>query len=271
METHEESSPEGLWNDLEEILRKEKDRVIVPPVLFGNGRLILLSKQIGTAAAIALVVLSIGYFSLDKNHEKDLSTVTQIQQKEQDKSEIKSASSEKNPVRDNLISLNIIDVAAQIEPFNAGQPGEYSSSEKREDFTINTGNDKKIEEINIKPPLRSSECIRPFKNAPVKYYDYMYAYNSTTDKDMNSNKKCNLSAFASNLPVSIQSKYNGAKDFSAANIDIESVTGVRLLGEDPYTDILIYNKYVETQTSIKHKQPVTGGLTFNYSLNRHWG
>jgi len=271
METHEESSPEGLWNDIEKILRNEKDRAIVPPVLFGKGRLFLLSRQIGTAAAIALVVLSIGYFSVNKNREKDFSTVTQVQQKEQDKSETKPASSEKHHVIDNLISLNIVHVAPQKESINAGQPAEYSSFENREDLTIITGNDKKIEEINIKPLVRSSECKRPSKSVPGKYYDYMYAYNSATDKDLNSNKKYNVSAFASNLPVSIQSKYNGVKDFGAANINIESVTGVTLLGEDPYSDILIYNTFVETQTSIKHKQPVTGGLTVNYSLNRRWG
>jgi hypothetical protein len=270
METHEESSPEGLWDDIEQILRKEKDRAIVPPVLFRKGRIMQLSKQIGAVAAIALVVFFIGYYSLNKNHGNNLSVAPLVQQKGQVKSEIKSIASEKHHVNNNLISLHNNLVASQKESWEVGQTDEYLSLVKTADSTISTGKNKQLEKIIIKPSLNASECKRHFKNVPKKKYDYMYAYSSMSNQDLNSNKKCKVSTFASNLPAAIQNKYNGARDFSATNIDTEGLTGMTFLGEDPFTDILIYNKYVETQTSIKHKQPITGGLTVNYSLNRQW-
>ncbi|MCD8539640.1 MAG: PorT family protein [Leadbetterella sp.] len=42
-------------------------------------------------------------------------------------------------------------------------------------------------------------------------------------------------------------------------------------GEDPLSDVLLANQDREVATEIKHKMPVTGGLSFHYRLSYRWG
>lgn len=57
MEMHEEPSPEGLWEDLEQIIQKED---FAKP-LSKSKKILLWSKCIAAVAAVAIIALVIGY------------------------------------------------------------------------------------------------------------------------------------------------------------------------------------------------------------------
>ena len=75
METHQEPSPEGLWEDIERIIKQE-NAIAIPPK---QNKILLWSKRIGAIAAVILIVLLIGdYFMTENSHE--LQIITQKEQ-----------------------------------------------------------------------------------------------------------------------------------------------------------------------------------------------
>lgn len=78
MEAHEEPSPDGLWEDIEQIVTKELPfRTREHPVQSPSGqkKILLWAKKIGAVAAILLILLFVGDFFLkeDTRHSPAIS------------------------------------------------------------------------------------------------------------------------------------------------------------------------------------------------------
>lgn len=266
---HKEPAPEGLWEDIEMALKKEKR-----PSGTVRGKILFRAYWIGaTAAMIALAFLvgrsifmpselpglnrqpvsqakktvSSSPHSSDQMAPKDFITETIHPSKNRDR---------KKGTRKNMASLPtpLSGDTASIPSASGLSDKKGNSENKRPGETPDT----KKERNTPKTDYDHSDRINR---------DYRFAANYS-DKKQNSGRLA-IGLFTSNLPETSQ-RHEGYGGLLLGAIPPNEAPDDAVWGEKPMTDILLFNQNKETYTEIKHKQPVRIGASFRYPLNNRF-
>ena len=275
METHQEPAPEGLWEDIEWAMKQNNSIVLQKKQ---NKVLLLWSKRIGAAAAVALIMLFVGDYFLKENPLKPIAQeketpynpegkLSTLQNNEKvlvaEAGNNSSSLSKNNGVvakikasKESLLlegkdNSNLI---AKVE-----EATEQEKEIKREDSQSNSN--VNVEKKKGDGQEGSIEKKRVFSN------EYSLDTNLPALKNKYKSSKLGTNIYASNLSLNSTKKYEGYGNFNSREVSQEIDED---FGEDPVGDILVGNKYREVYTDVKHRQPIIIGASINYNLNEKW-
>ncbi|PQA94585.1 hypothetical protein B0A69_08975 [Chryseobacterium shigense] len=306
MEDHEEDIPDGLWEDIkDELFSEQEEKAITGGVLIpeieteneiktgpaGKGRSLLY--QIGGMAAALVILFFTGKLLLDMNGEK---IVTLIAKKAQNISEgtlkvtkstrfvnietrdkINAKGTEQYSGLDNILphTTNIDEVFEKeiskaingnhlllapvgkqnvLAPLTAENLPDYISSSLNEHHVLKEK--KEVDEI-----LNDNENELPEK----------YADNDKHTLPGRQQKKWMLSMLTGNVSSnSSEQKFPGYTSISGSPMAFSDVwvSGTEI---NPLTELLLANQSKEVEARIRHKIPVTLGLSMYYNLGKRWG
>lgn len=254
METHQEPSPERLWEDLEQSIKKEHS--IKFPLK--RKKIQLWGKYIGAVAAAAIFILFIGNYISEKN-QIDTKLAIQAIQKQNKPGKNASQANKRSFVAGNnnrLLSqkikkgrsvseksLALVDTVNLIAKAEAEVPKEKAENNR----TPSKNNGSLGYERGSEPEVDS--YIKRQKNMPAKWETNVYA---------------------SNASFGSTNKYSGYGSYFLEKTPPEINENALLLREVPSGYILLENKYKEVYTDVKHAQPVTMGFSISYNLNEKW-
>lgn len=273
METHQEPSPEGLWEDIERAMAQNDSSASQKK----QNKVLLWSKRIGAVAAAVLAILFIGDYFFKENSMEPIVQGIQVSNKFEDVSassqnnERKSIS-EKNNNKSFFPQENDA-VIAVTEILKDSLPGNSDSLliaqvEEKGDIKENSQSDSSI-------PKKEEKNSRNFEKGNI---DRANIYDLGPDLPMlpqrHKSAKWETGLYASNIPSKSTKMYDGYGDFVRGEIPSDTEEENPVLGEgsndDPYDEIILGNEYREVYTDIKHRQPVTMGVSLRYNLDEKW-
>lgn len=303
MEDHEEDIPDGLWEDIkDELFSEEENRIggaVLPeaedkkedrlsPSRRGNSTL----YRIGGIAAAILVLFFTGKLLLDMNAEKASSHFTKT-------SENTDHTREKGEQSTKLAETDI------SEQINKGEEEKYSSSENvfaesnrikgisKKSFNKEDHFEKLISEqvsnasgfilltkgnlpnpiplsVNKNPVLKEESGVEEIFN-DKEIRSEKYADNEKTKNFGRQSKKWMLSMLTGNVSSNASDqKFPGYASISGSPMTFSDmwISGTE---PDPLTEVLLANQSKEVEARIRHKIPVTFGLSMYYNLGKRWG
>jgi hypothetical protein len=268
MEAHQEPSPEGLWEDIEQIIKKEHS--IKSPSK--QRKILLWGKYIGAVAAVAIFILFIGNYISNKN-QKDLQLAIHTTQKQYKPEKNASQANKSGLIAGNnnrLLSQKIN--KARSVPEKSLTPIDTVNHIAKAEDEVFEGKAEKHDSLSNSDINNADNNHSHSKNN--RSLGYERGSGAEVDLFMNRRKnkpaKWETNAYASNLSFGSTNKYSGYGSLLFGETPLERNVERPLLGEAPYGYILLENKYKEVYTDIKHAQPVTMGLSISYNLNEKW-
>ncbi|PIF43683.1 outer membrane protein with beta-barrel domain [Chryseobacterium sp. 52] len=306
MEDHEEDIPDGLWDDIkDEIFSEEEENRVFGGIMMsgdhnqeeekaasaGRGRPILYRIG-GIAAAIAMLFFT-GKFLLEMNAEDVRPQITDRSKKENNINEINTKSTEpvkieantneeiktefsgkysnlKNGMAEKSIIDKIFNNIAGREINRQNGTSESLLNEKgqnlltKENPALNNHSS-----VNENPVLKekTEEILNQKENIlPEKYAD-----NEKPKLPGRQSKKWMLSLLTGNVSSnSSEQKFPGYASISGSPMAFSDFwsSGTE---SDPLTELLLANQSKEVEARIRHKIPVTFGLSMYYNLGKRWG
>ncbi|MEG0928885.1 outer membrane beta-barrel protein [Chryseobacterium sp.] len=311
MEDHEEGVPDGLWEDIsDELFSGEEENNImanVAPVVNNEeknekgkggtdvGYKSLLYRIGGIAAAAAILVFMMVKMLPQEDKNKTLSKNHSDLNKEADRNSVlknSEAQEDQNVDENPIMSIPLVK-----NDFNTAKSGksihtlkhesiERKELEKNEKFQViidNTGNaepfgkenktlpDLPLANETIKAPIDEKETNESlFKKEKL---EEKYAENKK-EKALKSHKDKSwmLSMLTGNVSSnSAEQQFPGYASMDGKPMNIEAVWSASEYVDDPLTEILLANQSKAVEARIRHKIPVTFGLSLYYNLGKRWG
>ncbi|TLX27585.1 PorT family protein [Chryseobacterium indologenes] len=309
MNDHEEDVPDGLWDEISDELfsgKEEKDEIAgfapeanaVEPKgdvrTNGAGRS-LLYRIGGVAAAIALLFLMLKIGGSD--HEtKEKFSQKKSDLKKQSGQDLNSGKIENNTISEGYTQQETgISLAQNV--LNAIVPEKMIKSRNFVNFgaekadliphlpemakTANTQEtEQKEAQIAVNVPKLNEKVVEPtreqktdevvFKEErPVeKYADLSKNKTVKSHKD----KSWMLSMLTGNASTgAAEQQFPGYASISGKPMNIEQVWSASVYDDNPLTAILLANQSQPVEARIRHKVPVTFGLSLYYNLGKKWG
>lgn len=309
MNDHEEDVPDGLWDEISDELfsgKEEKDEIAgfapeanaVEPKgdvrTNGAGRS-LFYRIGGVAAAIALLFLMLKIGGSD--HEtKEKFSQKKSDLKKQSGQDLTSGKIENNTISEGYTQQETgISLAQNV--LNAIVPEKMiksrnfvnSGAEKADLIphlpemgkTVNTQEtEQKEAQIAVNVPKLNENIVEPtreqktdevvFKeDRPVeKYADLSKNKTVKSHKD----KSWMLSMLTGNASTgAAEQQFPGYASISGKPMNIEQVWSASVYDDNPLTAILLANQSQPVEARIRHKVPVTFGLSLYYNLGKKWG
>lgn len=309
MNDHEEDVPDGLWDEISDELfsgKEEKDEIAgfapeanaVEPKgdvrTNGAGRS-LFYRIGGVAAAIALLFLMLKIGGSD--HEtKEKFSQKKSDLKKQSGQDLTSGKIENNTISEGYTQQETgISLAQNV--LNAIVPEKMIKSRNFVNFgaekadliphlpemakTANTQEtEQKEAQIAVNIPKLNENIVEPtreqktdevvFKEErPVeKYADLSKNKTVKSHKD----KSWMLSMLTGNASTgAAEQQFPGYASISGKPMNIEQVWSASVYDDNPLTAILLANQSQPVEARIRHKVPVTFGLSLYYNLGKKWG
>lgn len=309
MNDHEEDVPDGLWDEISDELfsgKEEKDEIAgfapeanaVEPKgdvrTNGAGRS-LFYRIGGVAAAIALLFLMLKIGGSD--HEtKEKFSQKKSDLKKQSGQDLTSGKIENNTISEGYTQQETgISLAQNV--LNAIVPEKMIKSRNFVNFeaekadliphlpemakTANTQEtEQKEAQIAVNVPKLNENIVEPtreqktdevvFKEErPVeKYADLSKNKTVKSHKD----KSWMLSMLTGNASTgAAEQQFPGYASISGKPMNIEQVWSASVYDDNPLTAILLANQSQPVEARIRHKVPVTFGLSLYYNLGKKWG
>lgn len=304
MEDHEEDIPEGLWEDIkDELFSEEEEKGIAGVTMLGvddkkditrsaNARRSILYRVGGIAAALALLFFT-GKLLLDMNGEKTDSQIAK-------KSENAGDRNEKGRITTGPVNIDTRD------KINTDVNEKYSASGNRVTEKINIDKvfqnsiNKVINRSNLSlESIGKQEILAPLmtgnlpdqisssgnENPVVKEKKETEEIFNQTEKELHEKladtnkpktpgrqqKKWMLSMLTGNVSSnSSEQKFPGYASISGSPMAFSDVW-ISGTESDPLTNLLLANQSKEVEARIRHKIPVTLGLSMYYNLGKRWG
>ncbi|MEF9480142.1 outer membrane beta-barrel protein [Chryseobacterium sp. RRHN12] len=304
MDDHEEDVPEGLWDDIrDELFSGEENNGVpgfIPEIheggaekkerIAGAGQKSLFYRIGGIAAAIALLFLLtkilpyhdkekvLSQKPADMRNDKEKGSLNAGKTEHIVSSEVKSGINaflaentfnteilKKNLTQsysDNGIKNNagktqdIIKIPAASEAFQ--QENKIAQKISPVDDTVKeTAEEKESDEVL-------------FKQEKLKE---IYAENTKHDARKSGNKKSwMLGMLTGNMASnSAEQQFPGYASITGKAMNVEQVWTTSEFHDDPLTAILLANQSQPVEARIRHKVPVTFGLSVYYNLGKKWG
>lgn len=271
METHEEPSPEGLWANIEQIIKQE-DFINTPPK---ENKLLLWSKRVGAVAAVVLLMLLIGDYFMTKSTRQQVITNNTQTSYEVENDFSADQHTESNLIVENttnsIFAYSSIHTPALEVKDTLGLKNKnrfITEVEEKEEYKKEPEKDDSRSESNIEKKVCNNHSNSKKQNQVYNNGNDLYNFPSV--KNSSRSAKWETSLYASNISSNSIKKDEGYGSFVSGDVLTESDGEEPALGEDPHVDILIQNKYREVYTDIKHKQPIIIGVSAHYNINENW-
>lgn len=299
MDDHEEDVPEGLWDDIREELFSGEENNSIPAFVpemheggeekkektAGRGKKSLFYRIGGLAAAIALL------FLLTKLWPQN-DTETMLSQKQADvqteKNSLKPGEAEsfsteemksapKTPLAQNTVNTEFLEkVQTQKYSEERGKndlmdiiklPAASESFQQESKIAQKTSPvDDTVKEQVVEN--KNDEIL--FKQEKIKE---VYAGNATRHTKKSRDKKSwMLGMLTGNMASnSAEQQFPGYASITGKAMNVEQVWTTSEYHDDPLTAILLANQSQPVEARIRHKVPVTFGLSVYYNLGKRWG
>lgn len=301
MEDHEEDVPDGLWEDIKDELFSEEDEKALAGILMseiddekeiktgpaGKGRS-LLYRIGGIAAALALLFFT-GKLLLNMNGENKGLQITK-----------KSDDQEKGGNSSGSVNTDIIDIIDNdgsekyssqgneltdktsvdkivINPVSKGIKGNHLKPEsvvKKEGLSpliIRNLPDQMSSPVNENSIVKEKMEVDEIFNATKNELSDKYADNNQPKLQTRKSKKWMLSMLTGNVSSnSSEQTFPGYTSISGSPMAFSDVW-VSGTESDPLTELLLANQSKEVEARIRHKIPVTLGLSMYYNVGKRWG
>ncbi|WP_288438389.1 porin family protein [uncultured Chryseobacterium sp.] len=306
MDDHEEDVPEGLWDDIkDELFSGEQDSAIsgliteiqediaIKEKETYAGKKSLFYRIAGIAAAIVLLFLLIKLIPQEVSEKRisQKSPAVEIGKERNSLKPIKTgdhSSGELKSERDAFLADNILNtgsaekIAAQRyaesrsenqaeksqkihNVFKLPEAAESFQQESRIAYNIPSVDDTAKENDKEKA---SDEVIFEQENPKE-----IYAENTKRNTSKSRNKKSwMLSMLTGNIASnSAEQQFPGYASITGKAMSVEQVFTTSEYHDDPLTAILLANQSQPVEARIRHKVPVTFGLSLYYNLGKRWG
>lgn len=269
MDAHEESPPNDLWNNIELLMEQEK---LSAPII--KSRKILLWR-FGAVAAILVIALLVGLNLTDTAQytENQIAEIQKVENEQNGKSSqnILINQSIENSLltaevhhnkksKKSMTSLNPLQSQSITEADSLQRTRTHNNkAEQQADSNVDDSNEPKITKKDLVDnrkndvgPQRESDLIK--------------------QTQITKNSRWSTKLYASNLPLASNTTENGYNSLSTQ--DASSVCNAPSLGlgaDDPLLgQIYESNKYDAVFSDIKHKQPITLGVSVDYKIDNKW-
>ncbi|MGV2452934.1 UNVERIFIED_CONTAM: porin family protein [Ralstonia mannitolilytica] len=299
MDDHEEDVPEGLWDDIREELFSGEENNSIPAFVpemheggeekkektAGRGQKSLFYRIGGLAAAIALL------FLLTKLWPQN-DTETMLSQKQADvqteKNSLKPGEAEsfsteemksapKTPLAENTVNTEFLEKV---------QTQKYSEERGKNDLmdiiklpaaSESFQQESKIAQKTSPVDDTAKEQVVENKNDEILFKQEkikeVYAGNATRHTKKSRDKKSwMLGMLTGNMASnSAEQQFPGYASITGKAMNVEQVWTTSEYHDDPLTAILLANQSQPVEARIRHKVPVTFGLSVYYNLGKRWG
>ncbi len=279
MEAHEAPSPDGLWEDIEQIVTKELPfRTEEHPVqsLSGQKKNLLWAKRIGAVAAILLVLLFVGDFFL-KEDTLPSPAITH-------RPEVRHKPGNNLSIDYNNEGILLTEEVRHESPTPDNNIATFTAlastaptDRKMDDFLIDKEEDKPDsgdqsehpeEESGIEEKATDRHSVSRDQHHDDHTPEPSTHYPAITRQ--NKPARWQASLYASNTSSGSSKAYKGYRSFLAEEISLGKDDVVPLLVKYPHEGIVVANKYNTVYTEAKHRHPVTMGASIKYNLDKKW-
>ncbi len=277
MESHEESEPLGLWDNIEVALNDKK-----PSPVIGYRKILLWSATIGSVAAMLALIFLLGnrdssLLTVPANIER-LTTEQLINEPETDKkteSATEQIEEQKSFFATNegtyskqqgkqQVSKN--DEAASVETLvedDAPEKVGNDNAEEQQKVTDKDLNSNKTDDAKKQQPDKKNSFVNGKSN-----YESLNNYNFR--KTSKNSGRLTASVYSTNLPNST-GESNGYGELVARTTLPKQMTASGVEEQGPVGDVVFSNIGEESYTNTEHKQPLKAGLSIRYELNDKFG
>lgn len=305
MEDHKEDIPDGLWEDIkDELFSEEEENGMAGAMMLGaddekeninpsaTSRKPLWYRVGGIAAAIAMLFFT-GKLLLDMNAEKIGPKITKKAENVDESSPIEKITTD--PVlanTDDKTKPNNVEKYSHAEHILAGKTNAEQifknifgqgidhnkmisgSHEKETGIELLT---KETQPTNVSPSNNENSAVKDKKemeeifNRTEKEFHEKMAATDKTKNPVRQSKKWMLSMLTGNVSSnSSDQKFPGYASISGNPMTFSDVfmSGTEA---DPLTEVLLANQSKEVEARIRHKIPVTFGLSMYYNIGKRWG
>ncbi|MGG5209241.1 outer membrane beta-barrel protein [Chryseobacterium sp. MIQD13] len=306
MEDHEEDIPDGLWEDIRnELFSKEEENGVAGGMMLGTDnkkesetisgskRNSLLYRISGIAAAIAMLFFT-GKLLLEMNAEKGSHKIVKASENKHNTEKedrkitepvkvntnelVNTQQDEKYNSHENILTKqsgisSILENIFSKEVINnnrtTGLAEKQNSSVPLAKEELPVYNPASTNEDN--PVLKKEQDVEEIFNNPENNIPEKYAGNDKVKIYGHRSKKWMLSMLAGNVSSnSAEQKFPGYASISGSPMTFSDVW-ISGTEPDPLTEVLLANQSKEVEARIRHKIPVTFGLSVYYNIGKRWG
>ncbi|SHG30781.1 outer membrane beta-barrel protein [Chryseobacterium sp. OV279] len=305
MEDHEEDIPDGLWEDIkDELFSEEEENGMAGAMMLGaddekeninpsvTSRKSLWYRVGGIAAAIAMLFFT-GKLLLDMNAEKSGPQITKRAENVDDStltgkkttdpvtadtndktktSEVEKYGHVGNILTDKASFKEILkNVLGQRLDYDKVISGSHEKEKGVELLTKETQPTNIFPSTNENPVLKDKKEVEEIFN---KTENELHEKMAATEKPKPSGRQSKnwmLSMLTGNVSSnSSDQKFPGYASISGSPMTFSDVfmSGTEA---DPLTEVLLANQSKEVEARIRHKIPVTFGLSMYYNIGKRWG
>ncbi|WES96491.1 outer membrane beta-barrel protein [Chryseobacterium arthrosphaerae] len=307
MEDHEEDVPDGLWDDIrDELFSDEEDK----SALFGwasesqheergkkktgdsdSIQRTLLYRMTGIAAAIVLLIVLMKFLPGEKEHKvlahKDAKRGDEKKSVQKAQEFPAGADFKENTniasdyiLAENRLNSNTSEKALkQISFGDTGKNGAKNNKNIPENGKTDNGSGIFAPENSESQKIASGETAdnnaqeKPAEEIVREQVKELYVEN-TKNKKLKPHQKRSwmLSMLTGNASSnSAEQQFPGYASISGQPMNVEEVWTTSEYEDDPLTEILLANQSKPVEARIRHKIPVTFGLSLYYNLGKRWG
>ncbi|UTX47431.1 porin family protein [Chryseobacterium sp. MA9] len=307
MDDHEEDVPEGLWDDIkDELFAGEENNSIpgfIPEIHEGGadkkekgasgGQKSLFYRLGGIAAAIALLFLltkilpqndtgrTLSQKPADVKTEDEKNSLKSIENEQGSSKEVKSKT--EAFLADNILNIDSSEKITAQRYAESRAENQAENHQKIQDiFKFPTASESFQQESRIAQKVPSvDDTVKEsakeqtsdevlFKEEKLKE---IYAENTKRNTPKSRDKKSwMLSMLTGNVASnSAEQQFPGYASITGKAMNVEQVFTTSEHHDDPLTAILLANQSQPVEARIRHKVPVTFGLSLYYNLGKKWG
>lgn len=304
MENHEEEVPEGLWNDIRnELFSGEEENELITGFIpsidaenkttdIGNSEKKSWFYRIGSvAAAAALIFIMMKIWpeenkntlsqNLSDSHKSAVPNLTAKKEKNQENTETKEQPKAQIPLVQknfNTINSSVKNIkrikSEEIKGQEAGpQRNSQIAVKKTEIMEPSVYEENTLKEIPLADDTRKNKEVEKEVNTIEKELREKYAdHTKKQNVKAHSEKKWMLSMLTGNASSnSAEQQFHGYASVSGKPMSFEQAWSASEYIEDPLKQILLANQSKQVEARIRHKVPVTFGLSVYYNLGNKWG
>ncbi|MEI7485999.1 MAG: outer membrane beta-barrel protein [Chryseobacterium sp.] len=305
MEDHTDDVPEGLWDNIKDDLFSEDDKIAGLPIIGNdlkaenrNASTFTYKKLIYRISAVAAViaVFFIGgkIFDFYNNEKEDLPKITSSKNGNKAESTDRLSENQNLPVKNN--DLDNADLFRENSNSNIITSNKNSSKNSLNEIlnrhneilkneinhsgnqNINTitdiinHNNKITQQENV--IIGNDKSINDIKESVLQeekeYKDKFESIQKEKIAKKQSKKPWMLSLLTGNTSGSSSEQFPGYATLSGSPMNVDDLFYASSEG-NPFVQVLLANQNKEVEARIRHKVPVTLGVSMYYSLGKKWG
>lgn len=264
MESHSEPAPDGLWDNIEQAIIKNKAEVTHT----GISKVISWSTRFKAVAAAVVALLLMGDYSYNRYNEIAASEIHFKDEQQKDASVAIQNSLHSTEHKFHLPAVSIkraavpdvqpaVIAASAIPKDTVGIPepttlvltNNYSSNADTSGF-------------------KSRSCLSKKKGNQEILRNIDFNQLAATDLPKTNDSKWAATVYAINLGSSGTDRDRGYASLAEGKTPIDVNDEDTLSTENkPYESIILKNKNSDVYTSIKHRQPISFGISLSYHIN----